>query len=239
MGSELGDVGVRIGTPDIVAGLIAAGGVLWVLGPFGIIPAIVAGVVVADIVDVRHRRMTGDERAFADRVFNGTVDYDRVTLTNLSHDNGRKYTIPSVDDSILVNLDDAFDNPMSYAEAAGSDYAQPGSVFIHELTHAWQITNNSFLGVLCGMDSNYDYHVGSTESERLSDLSWSARAWNSFNNEQQAHIVEDWYGAHVAKAADGSYVLSSGIPVTDLDGADALRDPAFHFIRDNIRTGTT
>jgi hypothetical protein len=239
IGSELGDVGVRIGTPDIVAGLIAAGGVLWVLGPFGIIPAIVAGVVVADIVDVRHRSMTGDERAFADRVFNGTVDYDRVTLTNLSHDNGRKYTIPSVDDSILVNLDDAFDNPMSYAEAAGSDYAQPGSVFIHELTHAWQITNNSFLGVLCGMDSNYDYHVGSTEAERLSDLSWSGRAWNSFNNEQQAHIVEDWYGAHVAKAPDGSYVLSSGIPVTDLDSAGALRDPAFHFVRDNIRTGTT
>jgi hypothetical protein len=111
-------------------------------------------------------------------------------------------------------------------------------VFIHELTHAWQITNNSFLGVLCNMESNYDYHLGSSEAERLIDRSWSGRAWNSFHNEQQAHIVEDWYGAYVKKGADGSYLKAGGIPVTDLDCASALRDPAFHFVRDNIRTGT-
>ncbi|MEP6599956.1 MAG: hypothetical protein ABJB98_10995 [Actinomycetota bacterium] len=237
VGTELADIGVRIGTPDVIAGLVTAGAVLWVLGPFGLIPAVVAGVVVAEAIDVKHRAMTVGERSFADRVFNGTVDFDRVTLTNLSHDNGRKYTIPSVDDSILVNLDDAFEKPMSYAQA-GTDYSQPGSVFIHELTHAWQITTNSFLGVLCGMDSNYSYHTGLSEAARLTDLSWSGLAWNSFNNEQQAHIVDDWYGAHVSTGAAGMYLLNNGIPVTDLNGAAALRDPAYHFIRDNIRTGT-
>ena len=78
---------------------------------------------------------------------------------------------------------------------------------------------------------------GPSEADRLVDLSWTGRAWNSFTNEEQAHIVDDWYGAH-AHGADGSYQIAGGIPVTDLDSAAALRDPAFHFIRDNIRTGT-
>ena len=60
-----------------------------------------------------------------------------------------------------------------------------------------------------------------------------------FNNEQQAHMVNDWYGAHVVRDSAGMFVFDSqGIPVTDLNGFDALNDPAFHFIRDNIRTGT-
>ena len=62
---------------------------------------------------------------------------------------------------------------------------------------------------------------------------------DTYNNEQQAHIVDDWYGAHVVKDAMGNYVLdAAGVPVTDLNGAAALNDPAFHFIQDNIRTGT-
>ena len=131
VGSELADMGVRVGTPDILSGMVVAGGTLLVLGPYGMIPAIIAGAAAAELANVGHRSMRDDERAFADRVFNGTVDFDRVTLTNLSHD-GRKFTIPSVDDSILVNLDDALDHPMAYSDPRISDYAEPGSVFIHE-----------------------------------------------------------------------------------------------------------
>jgi hypothetical protein len=236
IGSELADMQIRIGSPDILAGIAVAGAVFLVVGPFGVVPAVVAGVATANLVNVRHRAMTTEECTFADRVFMGKVDYRRVNLTNLSHDKGRKFTIPSIDNSILVNLDDAFDNPMAYEGAAGSNYTQPGSVFIHELTHAWQITNNSFLGVLCGMDSNYDYY---DSSGRTADKSWPMRTWGTFNNEQQAHIVNDWYGLHVVTDPAGKFVFDAqGIPVTDLNGFDALNDPAFHFIRDNIRTGT-
>ena len=223
IGSELAGMGVRIGTPDILTGLLVAGGTLLILGPYGLIPAVIAGGAAASLVNVRHRTMTNAEIAFADRVFNGTIDYDRVTLTNMSHGGGRKFTIPSVGGSILVNLDDALDNPTTYTDTPDSDYSQPGSVFIHELTHAWQITNNSFLGMVCGMSSNYSYHAGASEGDRLTDLTWSNRAWGDFNNEQQAHIVDDWYGAHF----------------TDLNGFDAANDPAYHFIRNNIRTGQT
>ena len=234
IGSELADMDAKIGSPDILAGILVAGGVLLIVGPFGLVPAVVAGVVTASLADVRHRPIHPDEIAFADRVFMGEIDYNHVILTNLTHDGGRKYTIPSIGKSILVNLGDALDNPMSYAEPAGSGYEQPGSVFIHELTHAWQITNGSLLRVLCGMSSNYDYAQGS----RTDDKSWSRRAWHTFNNEQQAHIVNDWYGAHVVKDATGNYVLdASGVPVTDLNGFDALNDPAYHFIQDNIRAG--
>jgi hypothetical protein len=221
VGTELADVGVRVGTPDVLAGVLAAGGTLLILGPFGLVPAVVAGVATAELIDVRHRSMTTEERDFANRVFNGTVDFDRVTLTNMSRD-GRKFTIPSVDDSILVNMDDALDSTMTYTSTG--DYEQPGSVFIHELTHAWQITNKSFVGLLEGIASDYNYHEGPKDTDRTtkSEL-WSNRPWGEFNNEQQAHIVDDWYGANQS----------------DLNGPAATRDPAFHFIRDNIRERKT
>ena len=164
--------------------------------------------------------MTTEERDFADRVFNGTVDFDRVTLTNMSHD-GTKFTIPSVDDSILVNMDDALDQTMTYTSKG--DYEQPGSVFIHELTHAWQITNNSFVGVICGMSSDYNYHEGSKDTDRTKYPTWTNQPWGEFNNEKQAHIVDDWYGANR----------------DDLNGFAATNDLAFHFITDNIRRRKT
>jgi hypothetical protein len=189
--------------------------------------------------------MTQEERDFADRVFNGTIDFDRVTLTNMSHD-GRAFTIPSVDDSILVNLDIAYEHPVTYPSATVRDYRQPGSVFIHELAHAWQITNNSFVGVICGMSSNYNYQDGPSDEARIRNrISWENRPWGEFNNEQQAHIVDDWYGAHVARNPDGSFAFDpQGLPVTDLNtglvatddpAPHTTSDPAFHFITDNIR----
>lgn len=240
VGVELTGIASKVIGPSGLAGLVTAGGVLWLLGPYGLIPAFIAGAIVAAVTDISYRAISDDERAFADRIFNGTIDYDRVTLTNLSHGGGRAYTIP-VGTAILVNLNTDLDDPMGSAHP-GTDYGQPGAVFIHELTHAWQITNNSFLGVLCGMSSNYDYHLKDGETHRTDpdDLGWTQKAWGEFNNEQQAHIVDDFYGAHVVPGAGpNGYALDGGIPVTDLNGPAALNDPAYPFIRDHIRTGST
>jgi hypothetical protein len=235
IGSELTDMDARIGSPDILAGIVVGAATFLIVGPFGLVPALVAGAATVALLDIRHRSMKTEERAFADRVFRGKIDFDNVILTNLSYDNGRKFTIPSIGDAILVNLNDAFDHPMTYQDAPGGEYAEPGAVFIHELTHAWQITNNSFFGVICGMDSNYDYF---DSRGRMGDTAWPRRGWGTFNNEQQAHIVDDWYGAHVFRDAAGMFVFGAdGAPVTDLDSLASLDDPAFHFIRDNIRAG--
>ena len=85
------------------------------------------------------------------------------------------------------------------------------------------------------MDSNYDCFDW---RGRTGDTAWPMRRWRTFNNEQQAHIVDDWYGEHVFRDGMGKFVFDAqDVPLTDLDGIDALNDPAFHFIRDNIRLG--
>jgi hypothetical protein len=218
IGNELAGMDAQIGSPDVLAGILVAGGTLLIVGPFGLVPAIVAGVATVSLADVRHRSMHQFERDFADRVFKGRIDYNRIVLTNLTRDGGRKFTIPSIGNSILVNMGDAaFDNPTTFADSAMSRYPEPGAVFIHELTHAWQISHKSIVDLVCGLSENYDYFSGN----RITDLSWQSRSWNGFNNEQQAGIVDDWYGTFRA----------------DLNATDALRDPAFRFIRDNIRAG--
>jgi hypothetical protein len=226
VGSELGSaLGVRVATPDKFLGVIVAGGTVVVAGVGIMFPAIVAGIAVAALSDIKHRAMTKEERAFASKVFMDKIPFDRITLTNMSHGGGRAYTIPSIDGSILVNLDDApYDNPATYSDQRlGSDYSQPGSLFIHELTHAWQIANTSFVpGLIYDVSSNYSYHSGGDESHRLDNIEWSRQPWSSFNLEQQAHIVDDWYGVFC----------------NDLESFNALNDPAFHFISDNIRAGS-
>jgi hypothetical protein len=182
------------------------------------VPAIVLGAAVASIGDVRHRKMHKTERDFARRVFGEQIDYKRILITNMTHSGGQKFTMPYIGDIILVNLgDEAFDDPVAHREAANSKYPEAGSLFIHELTHAWQISHDSIVGLICGLSENYEYYQG----DRLTDSSWQSRSWEGFNNEQQASIVDDWYGAHAP----------------DLNSFRALNDPAFRFIRDNIRLG--
>jgi hypothetical protein len=232
IGTELAPKELQPGTPDVLAGVLVAGGALFVLGPFGVIPAAVAGLTTAALVDVKHRDIHQDERDFANRVFNGQIDFDKVVLTNMSHSGGTKYTVPSVGDRILVNLDDAYDAPMSYANKPDPktvpEYVEPGSVFIHELTHAWQITHKNLIQQICGLSHSYGY---------TSDPHWPNGPWSEFDNEQQAHIVDDWYGANVVKQGPDFLLDAQGVPVTDLDGTKAVQDKAFRFITENIRTG--
>ncbi len=186
IGSELGDAGVNIGTPDVLAGVFVAGGALLVLGPSVLIPAVVAGIAAAQLTDVKHRSMRIEEIEFAKRVFMETIAYDKVRITNMTRPNSTKFTIPSVGGIILVNMgDEAYEFPARYADPKSPDYAQPGSVFIHELTHAWQITNMSFAGLVCGRSSDYDYHLDPLdEAKRLQDRSWAAKSWHDdFNND--------------------------------------------------------
>jgi hypothetical protein len=215
IGNELFGMDAQLGAPNTLAGILVGGGTLLIVGPFGLVPAIVAGAAAAALVDVKHRKMNAEERTFADRVFQGQIDYDRVVLTNMTKAGGQKFAMPSVGNTILVNMgDEAFDDPIT---DTSPNYPRPGEVFIHELTHAWQISHNSLVDLICGLSDNYTYFQG----DRLADTSWQGRSWNGFNNEQQASIVNDWYGAYR----------------TDLNSTNALRDPAFRFIRDNIRTG--
>jgi len=114
-------------------------------------------------------------------------------------------------------------------------------MFAHELTHACQIAANNFVpGMICNAPGTYTYHSGGDEASRLTDQQWASLSWTDFTREQQAHIVDDWYGAHcnqtIRVKVDDLWKVEI-IPFASLDDLrnnltyiDALQDPAFHFI---------
>ena len=84
---------------------------------------VAAGVTVE--LALKHRKLTDrpEEVDFANRVFQGTLPVDRIVLTNMLGIGGRPFTIPSVGNTILVNLGEGFDDPVHY-EGKG-DPAKP------------------------------------------------------------------------------------------------------------------
>jgi hypothetical protein len=219
LGSELTQVlGTAVVGPGALPGVVVAAGAAWLLGPGTIFP-VVAGVVAGAVADalINHRKMTGDEMTFADTVFKGTVPYRKIWLTDLSRDEGRKYTWPAPDGSILVNLGDHYSDPTTHADATGY-YTHPGQAFIHELTHAWQIVNASFsIGLLCERthDPSYDYGPPGPD-------------FTLFTIEGQAQVVDDWYA--------GNRAAAPGIPPgtgTEKDPAD----PYYPYILNYIQSG--
>jgi hypothetical protein len=228
LGSELGSAtGTTFTNPNILAGVTLGAGVLLLFGPSAIIPAIAAGVVAAAVADIRFRPMNSDEIALANEVFQGTLPIDRIIITDLYRPGqnakgavDREFVIPGIDGSILVNMGKNFDHTLEpdIQKSVRGGYESPGEVFIHELTHAWQIHHNTFLpGMLCKalIDSNYVY-----DKAKLSEHApWSS----SFGLEEQASIVNDWYGENRP----------------DLNSFKALNDDRFFYISQHIRLGRT
>jgi hypothetical protein len=212
-----------VGTGGLV-GVAVAGGVVWVFGPSAIIAAVVAGVAAGAITDamIRHRQMTTEEYRFASTVFGDTLPpRERFFITNLSHDGGRKYTWPNLDGSIILNLNDAFDDPMHYTDATHG-YPTKGQVLIHELVHAWQIRTKSFIpGLLCKAVLETGSYVPGP----------AGQPWSDFGLEQQAAIVDKWFGKYA-----GTWNTTEDV-IRNLDTPDAIQDSYFGYIANNIRLG--
>lgn len=231
LGSELGSAtgGFHI-NPNILAGITVGAGILVVFGPSAIIPAVAAGTTTALVADIRFRRLNDgsaqslEEIRRANEVFKGTLPIDRIVLTDLhSPDRYREFCYPAIDGSIHVNLGRNFDNPLGpdanpiRNARTNNPYAKPGSVLMHELTHAWQIEHTTFIpGLTCKalLERDYTQNVKTTGS----GASWSS----DFSLEQQGSIVDSWY----------SDWLDHG-----LDSPGALSDPRFKYISENIRRG--
>jgi hypothetical protein len=219
--AEIADAaGASFVGPGGLVGVVVAGGVVWVFGPGALMAAVIAGVAAGAITDalIRHRQLTDDEYNFADTVFKGTLPpKDRIYVTNLSWDDGRKYTWPELDGSIILNMGDAFDDPV---HASSTGYATKGQVFIHEMTHAWQIHTASFVpGILCRkitQTSSYEY--GS-----------AGGSWSDYGLEQQGAIVDQWFGRYAWGWTNLQDVINK------LSSNDAVTDPYFGYIANNIR----
>lgn len=208
--------------PGGLVGVVVAGGVVWLFGPGALMVAVIAGVAAGAITDalIRHRQLTDAEYSFAGIVFGDNLPpKDRIFVTNLSWDDGRKYTWPELDGSVILNLGDAFDDPV---HASSSGYATQGQVFIHELTHAWQIHTESFIpGILCRkVTQTSSYHYGPPGT-----------AWSDFGLEQQGAIVDQWFGRYAWGWSSPQDVIAK------LATKEAVTDPYFGYIANNIRLG--
>ena len=235
LGSELAAASGLPSPPGVVAGIAVVGGSVVIFGPGVILPATVAGAVAGTVLElaIKTRPIREKERDFARLIFGNTLEQafenNRVWITNLSHGGGRKYTIPNLDGSILLNLNDAFDDPINNSNP---DYPNPGEAFAHELTHACQIAANQFFpGLICG-EGDYDYYP--KDETRLKDngSAWAQRSWTDFKREQQGHIVNDWYGAFCNQLDDNPKPFNNDLETlkNNLNSQKALQDPAFPFI---------
>lgn len=224
LGVELGSAaGVTFINPKLLAGITVGGGILIVFGPSAIIPAVAAGTTTTLLANIQSRRMNDQEITLAQKVFKGKLPIERIWITDLYNpgDNGiaREFVIPAIDGSILVNMGKNFDHTLEPDIQGRSKYNKPGEVFIHELTHAWQIHFSSFVpGMLCKalFDTNYDYDKGKVSAHAQ---------WSSFNLEEQATIVNEWFG-------DNNSTVG-------LDSPNALNDNRFFYISQHIRLGRT
>ena len=152
------------------------------------------------------RPLMSNELHLAFPVFQGTVPYRYVLVTDSIGLQDRPYTLNfmGLDDHDTYHLNVG---KTGFVGMGGSFYWR--SVLIHELTHVWQaahaawapsyIFNSAWHQAKSGNDA-YAYTPG--------------QSWSSYNVEQQAHIVQDWF-------EDGQQESS----------------PLFPYIRDSIRAG--
>ena len=217
-------VGVEIGS--IATGAGFAGGarvisnILWCAGPFGTLYAIAAEGIAK--LGENERELTDYEYNFANtNIFKGMLPAKGdIILTNTIGGNNRAFTMPRFDGKITVNMgEDGFVDPVSYRLDQGW---KKGQVFIHELTHAWQIKNTNWslslmasalASKICEVGGGDPYNFGTDATKPFGD----------FNLEQQAHIVDAWFASC---AIDNNENI-----------IDNILSPWYHFIEGNIRVG--
>jgi hypothetical protein len=218
VGSEMHDLGITLPGLGGVVGLGVVAGVVYIYGPFAVVPAIVAGAAAGAIVDsmIKIRRLDtgdaaphGDETGFARAVFGDSLDFDRIRVTNLSGLGTRAFTTPTVDGTILVNIGNAYDSPTTATDSAHG-YGFEGQLLIHELTHAWQLQHASLAdgyipGLMC--EGIYNQAVVGRVAYQYGP---PGPGWSSFNLEAQAAIVDQWFAGSgkqkgAPMATDGAY----------------------------------
>jgi hypothetical protein len=203
VGDELNKAGATLPGLGGIAGITVAAGVVYIFGPSAIVAAVVAGVAVGAVVDamIQLRRLTEDEKDFARRVFGDSLDFERIRLTNLSGLGGRCFAAPTLGHVTLLNLGNALDSPTTAVFPA--TYPKPGQIFIHELTHAWQLQHASLEdGFVPGLMCH-----GVLNQTLVSDAykyGPPGPPWRSFGLEAQAAIVDDWFGGTFATGQEPS-----------------------------------
>ena len=184
-----GTIGVISGVAVFVV-LATIGAPIGVALILGTVAGVAAGVLANEMI--KQRPLSQAETAFATRMFGNSLSYDKIILTNLSGLGGRAFTVPGVEGRIYCNLGSKYNDTLgSYFNS----YPAPGQLLIHELTHAWQIEHASFLpGLVCSAIVNQADK--SVFGDDIYNFGPAGPDWSSFNLEQQASIVDQWFGGN-------------------------------------------
>jgi hypothetical protein len=168
-----------------------------------------------------------------------------IVITNFSGFQGRPFTVPGSMIPALGLVVPSFAGLLfaapillgKYLINMGSDGFQdgwnkwldrkckPGQVLVHELTHVWQGYNQSFA---------WDYVFNSVINQiryGISAYDYTPGAqWDTYQTEQQAHIVEDWF-------ANGQIEVPSDDYFPFGRRSDLSFVEEFRYIEYNIRKG--
>ncbi len=146
------------------------------------------------------RELNQKEKDLANTVFKNTVSFDNVYIGNRTGLGGAPYTgyeyiDEIVGDRFIIHLGVAGYNDATSDGDISLDFKRKiRNTFIHELVHVWQGKHSKFNG---------SYQFSSLLSQAWSLISTGERkgayqyksgdSWDSYNVEQQAKIVEDWF----------------------------------------------
>lgn len=168
------------------------------------------------------RHLAANEIAIARTVFNDTIPYDQVLVSDGLGGGDRPFTVPT---SLPMNFP-TFPNfnvrGGRYVIHAGDGYYGMSTakadkeLLIHELTHVWQGENET--------SWSWAYVIFSLKDQALSDDAYAYdheryKPWRDYGPEQQAQIVEDWY-------AEG---------MKSFDPLSQTGDRRFYYIKKHIR----
>lgn len=193
VGSDLGNILVKIGTVTLT--LVKEDGV--------IIP--------------RNREITLSEYQWAnEKIFNGNLPpRDKIIISNLLGKDKRPFVFPACGKLTMHLGSKGFDNPINWKN---SNSQIVGQNFIHELTHAWQISKIDDL----------DFVKTSLNDQLLipSNILYSFNCgglWNSYKFEQQATAVENCFIKRekgISNSCEEKYIVDNvrkGVPFRTLE----------------------
>jgi hypothetical protein len=129
------------------------------------------------------------------KIFNGTLpSKNNIVITNLYGKGHLQFVFPTgVGGVIMMNLGEkGFANPMGKIRYKNSDpNEKEGAVFIHEMTHVWQI--HSIPDISFTIQSLANQHEGSSAYNYDQINCENGKDFRAFNLEQQGQIVKDCY----------------------------------------------
>lgn len=149
------------------------------------------------------RPLTDTEVALARQVFHDRLPYGRIRIDShyLPGNRGVPVTMASVGSLVAARPRRSYFiyfGPGVYSD--GADTHATRNTFIHELTHVWQGCYRRFAWEFMVDSMLSQGRALVTTGRRSGAYEYTpGRPWRSYNVEQQAHIVQDWFAGGMSE----------------------------------------